>query len=60
MNERIALSATEAAEASSTSRSTIYRWMKRADCDFAVVIGGRRLILRDRFERWLERQCEQG
>lgn len=62
-NEKIALSAAEAAQLVGISRSLMYQWLQRADCDFAFTIGGRRLISRSRLESWIERQaaaCNEG
>lgn len=59
-SNKIALNATEAADMVSISKSLMYQWMKREDCDFAVMIGGRRLIIKEKLEKWLERQVEQG
>lgn len=59
-NERIALSAAEAAELIGISESSLYRIMKRSDCDFAFMIGKRRLISRPRLEAWIDRQAEEA
>lgn len=56
-NDKIALSAAEAAQLVGISRSLMYEWLKRTDCDFAFTIGGRRLISRSRLESWIERQA---
>ena len=53
---RITLSAAEAAAALGVSRTTMYEIMRRADCDFTFMLGGRRLISREKLEAWVERQ----
>ena len=57
MTDRIALSATEAAALIGVSKTKMYELMKRKDCDFAFMLGGRRLISRSKFEAWIERQA---
>lgn len=59
MNERIALSVPEAAALIGVSKTTFYEIMKRADVDFAVQIGGRKLVSRSRLEAWIDRQAER-
>lgn len=58
--ERIALTAAEAAQMIGISRSLMYEWLKRSDCDFAFMIGGRRLISKPRLEAWIERKAAAG
>ena len=58
--DKIALSAAEAAQLVGVSRSLMYEWMKRDDCDFAFMIGGRRLVSRSRLEAWIERKATEG
>ncbi len=53
---KIALSASEAAELISVSKSKMYEILRQDDCDFAFMIGGRRLISRTKLEAWIERQ----
>ena len=60
MTERITLSASEAAAILGISKTKMYELMKREDCDFAFMLGGRRLISRSRLEAWIERQVEKG
>ncbi len=57
-SERIALSASEAAETLGISKSKMYELIKSEDCDFAFMLGGRRLISRSKLEAWVERQTE--
>ena len=59
MNERIALSVPEAAALIGVSKTTFYEIMKRSDVDFAVQIGGRKLVSRSRLEAWIDRQAER-
>ena len=56
--EKIALSTTEAASLIGISKSKMYELIKREDCDFAFMLGGRRLISRSKLEAWVERQTE--
>lgn len=58
MNERIALSVPEAAIMIGVSKSKMYEVINRADCDFAFMLGGRRLINRSKLEAWIDRQTE--
>ena len=60
MTERITLSAAEAAAILGISKTKMYELMKREDCDFAFMLGGRRLISRSRLEAWIEKQAEKG
>ena len=57
-SERIALSASEAADMIGISKSKMYELIKSEDCDFAFMLGGRRLISRSKLEAWVERQTE--
>lgn len=57
-SEKIALSATEAANLIGISKSKMYELIKSEDCDFAFMLGGRRLISRSKLEAWVERQTE--
>ena len=59
-SDKIALSATEAAELISVSKTKMYEIMKQDDCDFAFVLGGRRLISRTKLEAWIERQATKA
>ena len=54
----IALSVPEAAELIDVSKTTMYQLIKRDDCDFAFMLGGRRLINRSKLEAWIDRQTE--
>ncbi len=58
MNERIALSVPEAAALINVSKTKMYEIIKRSDCDFAFMLGGRRLINRSKLEAWIDRQTE--
>ena len=60
MSDRITLSAAEAAEALGISKTKMYELMKRSDCDFALMLGGRRLINRSRLEAWIDRHTDGG
>ncbi len=60
INDRIAVSAMEAATLIGVSKTKMYELMKREDCDFAFLLGGRRLISRSKLEAWIERQAEKG
>ena len=57
MTDRITLSASEAAALLGISKTKFYEIMKRPDCDFAFMLGGRRLISRARLEKWIEKQA---
>lgn len=58
MNERIALSVPEAAMLIGISKAKMYEVIKRSDCDFSFMLGGRRLINRSKLEAWIDRQTE--
>ena len=58
MGDRITLSAAEAATLLGISKTKLYEIMRREDCDFAFMLGGRRLISRTKLEAWVERQTE--
>lgn len=58
VNDRIALSVTEAADLIGISKSKMYELIKRADCDFAFMLGGRWLVSRSKLEAWIDRQTE--
>lgn len=58
MNEKIALSVPEAAAMIGVSKSKMYEIMRREDADFALLLGGRRLVSRSKLEAWIERQTE--
>ena len=60
MSDRITLSAAEAAETLGISKTKMYELMKRSDCDFSLMLGGRRLINRSRLEAWIDRQTDAG
>ncbi len=60
MNDRITLSAAEAAATLGISKTKMYEIMKSSDCDFAFMLGGRRLISRARLEAWIDRQVEEA
>lgn len=56
MNERIALSVPDAAALIGVSKSKMYEIINREDCDFAFMLGGRRLVSRSKLEAWIDRQ----
>ena len=58
MTDRITLSAAEAADMLGISKTKMYELIKSADCDFAFMLGGRRLINRSKLEAWIDRQTE--
>lgn len=58
VNEKIALSVSEAAALIGVSKTTMYELLKRSDCDFSVLLGGRRLVSRAKLEAWIDRQTE--
>ena len=58
MTDRITLSAAEAADVLGISKTKMYELIKRSDCDFAFMLGGRRLINRSKLEAWIDRQTE--
>lgn len=58
ISEKIALSVPEAAALIGVSKTKMYELLKRSDCDFSVVLGGRRLISRAKLEAWIDRQTE--
>ena len=60
MPDRITLSAAEAAETLGISKTKMYEIMKQEDCDFAFMLGGRRLISRAKLEAWIDRQTERA
>ena len=60
MTDRITLSAAEAAATLGISKTKMYEIMKRSDCDFAFMLGGRRLISRSKLEAWIDRQTEKA
>lgn len=60
MNEKIALSVPEAAALIGVSKSKMYEIMRRDDCDFSFMLGGRRLISKAKLEAWIDRQTEKA
>ena len=58
--ETIALSVADAAKLIGISKSKMYELVKSSDCDFAFMLGGRRLISRSRLEAWIDRQAEEA
>lgn len=60
MDERIALSVSEAAALIGISKSKMYELIKRSDCDFSVMLGGRRLISRAKLQEWFDNQTGSG
>ena len=59
-SEKIGLSVTEAAALIGISKSSMYQIIKRQDCPFAAMIGGRRLISRRRLQEWFDAQTGSG
>lgn len=59
MDNRIALSVPDAAALIGVSKAKMYEIIKTADCDFAFMLGGRRLINRAKLEAWIDRQTEK-
>lgn len=57
MKTGIALSVQEAADLIGVGKTTMYEIIKRKDCDFAFMLGGRRLISRARLEAWIDAQA---
>ena len=60
MNDRIALSVPDAAALIGVSKSKMYEIINRDDCDFAFMLGGRRLVSRARLEAWIDRQSDKA
>ena len=60
MNDRIALSVPDAAALIGVSKSKMYEIINRDDCDFAFMLGGRRLVSRARLEAWTDRQSDKA
>lgn len=60
MKTGIALSVQEAADLIGVCKTTMYEIIKREDCDFAFMLGGRRLISRARLEAWIDAQARRG
>lgn len=60
VNEKLALSVTEAAELIGVSRPFFYELMRRDDFDAVVQLGRRKVISRSKLEEWLRRQAEEG
>lgn len=58
IERKIALSVSEAAELIGISKAKMYEVIRRADCDFSFMLGGRRLINRSKLEAWIDRQTE--
>ena len=58
VNEKIALSVPEAAALIGVSKTKMYEILKRSDCNFSVMLGGRRLISRTKLEAWIDQQTE--
>lgn len=59
MENRITLSAAEAAALLGISKTKMYEIMRREDADFAFMLGDRRLISRSKLEAWIERECKK-
>lgn len=60
LENRIALSVPEAAALIGVSKSKMYEIMRQKDADFALQLGGRKLISRTRLEAWVERKAEEN
>ena len=58
MTDRLTLSAAEAAAILGISKTKMYEVLKRSDCDFSFMLGGRRLVNRSKLEAWIDRQTE--
>ena len=59
MNDRLALSTAEAAEALGVSRPTVYALLHREDFP-AFKIGGRTLISAEGLREWVRAQAQRG
>jgi excisionase family DNA binding protein len=59
-SERPTLSSQEAAEFVGLSLPKFYEWTERADCDFVIRVGRKKLILKSRLLEWLDRQAIAG
>ena len=57
MNEKIAMSMTDAADLIGVSKSKMYEIANSENADFVVHLGTRRLVSRSRLEAWIERQA---
>ena len=56
VKDKVNLSVIEAAALTGVGRNKIYKLLKRPDCDFALVVGPRKtLVKRREFVRFLER-----
>ena len=60
MNDRIALSVSEAAAQIGVSKSKMYEIINRDDCDFSFMLGGRRLVNRSKLAAWIDKQTEKA
>ena len=60
MENSIALSVPEGARLIGISKTKMYEIIKRDDCDFAFMLGGRRLINRAKLEAWIDHQTENS
>jgi hypothetical protein len=54
------MSVAEAAKYIGISTAPMYAITERADCDFLLQVGRKKLILRDRFIAWIDRQAAAG
>lgn len=54
----LAVSATTAAEMIGISKSKMYELIKSEGCDFAFMVGGRRLVSVEKLSAWVQRQTE--
>lgn len=54
------LTAKQASEEFGISTIAIYNWMHQTDCDFYIPVGRKKIILRDKFVRWLNERTMQG
>lgn len=59
-SEKIALSVVESAALIGVSKTKMYEIIRREDCDFVFMLGGRRLISRAKLEAWIDRQTERA
>ena len=59
LNEKMALSVSEAAELLGVSRPTVYKLLRRADFP-GFRVGSRQLVSREGLARWVAEQAEEG
>ena len=59
MENRIAVSVSDAAAMLDLSKSKMYELLKSEGCDFSFMVGGRRLISVEKLSAWVQRQTKQ-